>query len=129
MKIDIILVSYNSEKYIEKCINSIMESDYNLKDVGIYVCDNNSTDNSVELLKKLKEKYIKQLNKFKIIESKKNLGFGIANNMAAKYADGEYLFILNIDCEIYKDTLSKIENEISNNKDESIGIFELKLEI
>ena len=54
MKIDIILVSYNSEKYIENCIKIILNSDYELKKVGIYVYDNNSKDNSVKILNQLK---------------------------------------------------------------------------
>ena len=69
MKIDIILVTYNSEKYINKCISSILNSDYNLKNVGIYVYDNNSNDNSVKILNELKEKNQDKLNEFKIIES------------------------------------------------------------
>lgn len=129
MKIDIILVTYNSEKYINKCISSILNSDYNLKNVGIYVYDNNSNDNSVKILNELKEKNQDKLNEFKIIESSINYGFGVANNKASKYATGEYLFFLNVDCEIYKDTLSKIEKRILNCNNDNIGIYELRQEI
>ena len=129
MTIDIIMVSYNSAKYINKCIESIVKSDYALKNVGLYVYDNNSTDNSVELLKKLKDKYDGRLSDFQIFSGAKNYGFGIANNKAAKNAKSEYLFFLNIDCEIYTDTLSKISKKISNCSDEKIGIFELRQEI
>lgn len=128
MNFDIILVSYNSEKYIEKCINSIVKSNYDLKKIGIYVYDNNSKDNSVSLLKKLNDKYGDRFNNFKIIEGKKNLGFGIANNNAVKYATSDYLFFLNIDCEIYEDTLKKLSDAISDNKDKNIGIYELRQE-
>lgn len=126
MKFDIILVSYNSEKYIKKCINSILKSEYDLKNIGIYVYDNKSTDNSISILEELKNKYNEKFNNFKIIKGNKNLGFGIANNRASKYATAEYLFFLNIDCEIYKDTLSKLEQKIIENKDNNVGIFELK---
>ena len=128
MKFDIVMVSYNSKKYIKKCIDSILKSDYDLKNVGIYVYDNNSSDNSVEILKKIQKEQQNKFNDFRVIEGKKNLGFGVANNKAVKYTTAEYLFFLNIDCEIYSDTLSKIENSILNNKDNNIGIYELKQE-
>ena len=126
MKIDIIMVTYNSKKYIENCFNSILKSKYDLSNIGIYVCDNNSTDTSVSILNKIKDKYGKKFNEFKIIESKKNVGFGIGNNLASKHAKGEYLFFLNIDCEIYPDTLANISNSIS--KYDNAGIFELRQE-
>lgn len=42
--IDLIYVAYNSEKWIEKCFSSVMKSTFNLKEISIYVVDNNSTD-------------------------------------------------------------------------------------
>lgn len=126
MKIDIIMVSYNSNKYIQGCINSILTSEYNLKNVGLYIYDNNSSDNTIELLKKNKEEHSSKFSEFQIIEGKKNLGFGRGNNIAAKKAKGDYLFFLNIDCEINKDTLSEIEKVINKKNGDKVGIFELK---
>lgn len=126
MKIDIIMVSYNSSKYINGCMESILKSNYNLKNVGLYVYDNKSTDNTIELLKKFEKKNKAEFRKVEIIEGKKNLGFGRGNNYIAKRAEGDYLFFLNIDCEIYEDTLSKLEKEIKNRQSDNIGIFELK---
>lgn len=129
MNIDIIMVSYNSEKYIEKCVNSIIKSDYDLKKVGLYFFDNKSSDNSVKVLKQLKEKNGEKFDKFAIFEGKKNYGFGVANNKASKYARAEYLFFLNIDCEIYEDTLSKLCDKIKNSNQSQTGIYELRQEI
>lgn len=124
MRIDIILVTYNSKKYIKNCLESIFKSDYDLNKVGILVYDNNSNDETISILKELKEEYAKKLATFQIIEGEKNLGFGVANNLAAKNSLADYLFFLNIDCEIYPDTLTKLEEEI--NKRENFGILELK---
>ena len=129
MKFDLILVSYNSKKYIEKCFSSILKSDYNLKNIGIYIYDNNSSDNTIELLKNIKEKNKEKFSDFQIIASKKNLGFGIANNEASKLAKGDYLFFLNIDCEIYPDTLKKLEETILEKGNNKVGIYELKQQI
>ena len=82
----------------------------------------------MEIFKKIKEVNYSKFREFKIIEGKKNIGFGRGNNVASKYATGDYLFFLNIDCEIYQDTLSKIEQSITERNAENIGIFELKQE-
>ena len=57
----VIIPNYNSEKYIEKCIKSVLEQTY--KDFEIIVCDDISTDKSVEIIKKLLRKYIQKLKK------------------------------------------------------------------
>ena len=58
---DIVYVSYNSERWIEKCFESLLVSDYNLKDINVYVVDNASTDRSLELLYKEKEKLSEEI--------------------------------------------------------------------
>ena len=47
---DIVYVAYNSEKWIEKCFLSLLNSKYDLKNVNVYVVDNNSTDRTVTAL-------------------------------------------------------------------------------
>lgn len=68
MRIDIILVTYNSKKYIKNCLESIFKSDYDLNKIGILVYDNNSNDETISILKELKEEYAKKLATFQIIE-------------------------------------------------------------
>lgn len=89
--ISVIVVSYSSENFIEKCISSVLE---NLPKSGeVIVLDNNSTDKTVDILEKFE-------NKIKLIKSKENLGFSKGNNRASKEATGDYLFFLNPDTEI-----------------------------
>lgn len=99
MKFSIILVNYNTKKLLKDCIDSLI---FNIKDVNyeIIVVDNNSTDGSIEMLE---NKYV---NKIRLIKNNKNLGFGIANNLGAKIARGEYLFFLNSDIIAKEDILS-----------------------
>ena len=68
MRIDIILVTYNSKKYIKNCLDSIFKSDYDLNKVGILVYDNNSSDETIAVLEELKAKYAKELATFQIIK-------------------------------------------------------------
>ena len=46
--IDIILCCYNSEKYIKTCINSILNQTFT--DFKLYIFDDNSTDNTIEII-------------------------------------------------------------------------------
>ena len=51
--IDVLFVTYNSEKWIEQCVRSIAQSDFDLKQVSLYFTDNCSTDRTVEMLRKI----------------------------------------------------------------------------
>lgn len=124
MKLDIVFVSYNSEKWLERNIQSILKTDYDLKNISLLYCDNNSTDNTVDIIKKIKQKYEKRFNKIEYIVSNKNKGFGYGNNLAAKLGDSPYIFIFNIDTEVNKDTFKLLEQKIKES-DDSFGMWEL----
>lgn len=125
MKIDIVFVTYNSSKWIDKCLNSILQSDYKLKNVSLLFCDNNSSDDTVDKLKQFKQINGNEFNLINIIQSNKNYGFGIGNNKAYKTGNGDYVFFFNIDTEMFPDTLSKLEEEISKSSNE-VGAWELR---
>lgn len=88
IKISIIIPVYNTEKYIKKCLESIIVQQ--LKEVEIICVNDGSTDNSLEVLKQ----YQNIDNRIVIID-KKNGGASSARNMALNIARGEYC--LNID--------------------------------
>lgn len=58
---DLVYVSYNSEKWIDRCFASVMKSDYDLKSVSVYAVDNASSDSSVKKLYEAKKKYQNQI--------------------------------------------------------------------
>lgn len=102
-KIGIILVNFNGKLYNEQCINSIKLSTYS--NYSIYVVDNNSSDNSVEILK---EKFRDGIT---IIENDDNLGFSCANNIGIKKAldDGcNYILMLNNDTVIENNMIEEM---------------------
>ena len=55
-KISYVILSYNSERYLKKCLESIL----NIKnfDIDIYICDNGSQDNSVKIIEEYKSNKI-----------------------------------------------------------------------
>lgn len=70
-------------------------------DIEVFVVDNNSVDNSVEMVR---EKFPQ----VKIIANKENVGFSKANNQALRKAQGEYQLLLNPDTVVEEDTFKKI---------------------
>lgn len=90
MKVSVIIVTYNGMKWIEECLNSILNSSVSAE---IIIIDNCSTDNTVQFIK----------SNFKgvmLIEQKENLGFGKANNIGmslALYNNSDFVFLLNQD--------------------------------
>ena len=124
MNLDVVFVTYNSEKWINNCIKSILSSDYDLKKVSLLFCDNNSSDNTYSLLNKVKEEHGDKFQQISVMNSGKNLGFGRGNNKAAKLGNSKYILFLNIDTEIEPNTFKDLEEEIMKSPSE-VGAWEL----
>lgn len=122
---DIIFVSYNSQKWIKKCFDSILKSNYDLKNVSIFVVDNKSTDESLEILKKVKMESETYLREFQIIEATENLGFGGANNLGFRHGKDDIVCFFNIDTEVYPDTLKNLEEDIARSE-KDVALWELR---
>lgn len=96
-KVFVVLVTYNGAHWIDKNIQSLLDSGY---PVSIIAVDNNSTDNSAALLAKFPQ--------VDLIQSPANLGFGKANNIGMKKAleqGADYVFLLNQDAWVFEDTI------------------------
>lgn len=116
-KIDIVVVSFNSSKWIEGFFGSLRGATKDLKEVSLIVIDNNSSDDTVIKLNDQKRLFNDVLGSFEIIDSKSNEGFGRANNRASELAKSEYLFFLNIDTELYEGALTTILKTIEESDD------------
>lgn len=117
MKLSIIIVSYNTKEFLEKCLNSIKESKFS--DFEIIVVDNDSKDGTVEYMDK------SSFSNLQFIKNTKNLGFSKANNKGVRLAKGEYILFLNPDTEVMPDTFSRALKFIEKNKD--IGALTCKV--
>jgi len=114
MKISIVIPVYNTEKYVEKCIESALNQSY--PDIEILVINDGSTD-STELLSKKFE------NKIKII-NKKNGGTASALNMGIKNMTGDWFKWLSADDILKIDAIEKLVFEIQKlDKDAENCIF------
>jgi glycosyltransferase involved in cell wall biosynthesis len=89
-KISVIIPVYNVEKYLNKCISSVL---FQLeKNIEIILIDDGSTDTSFETC----EKYVKTDNRVYLVH-KKNGGLSSARNIGINYATGDYLIFLDSD--------------------------------
>lgn len=115
--LSIIVLTYNSSKYISNCLESIIEkyaTEIKNNAVELVVADNDSTDETV----KIAEKY----GKFgvKTVDNKKNLGFAKGINEAVKKTHGKYLLFLNPDTELVDGNLRGIIDIFE--KDDLVGV-------
>lgn len=102
MKISIITVVYNNEKYIEESIQSIISQDYD--NIEHIIIDGGSTDNTVNIIKKYKDN-------ISLLISEKDKGIYDAMNKGLKSATGDIVGILNSD-DIFIDAnvIKKVDN-------------------
>lgn len=98
-KVSIIVPMYNSEKYIKRCIDSVLNQKY--KNFEIIVINDGSTDNSLKICEEYCDSRLK-------IFSKKNEGVGIARNYGLDIADGDYILFIDSDDCIDNDYLSRL---------------------
>lgn len=100
-KLLVIVVSYNSMPWVERCYGSLRSSSI---PCDVVVIDNGSTDGTVEFVQE-------NFPEVRVIENENNLGFGKANNIGLQIAidEGyEYTYLLNQDAWVLSDTFEKL---------------------
>jgi len=107
--ISIIIVTYNSEKYISACLESIFNLSDNLKK-EIIIVDNNSIDST-------KDKISLYKNKVRILENSINSGYAGGNNIGANKANGEFLVFLNPDITVTNSSFAVLKEYLETNTD------------
>lgn len=118
IKISVIIPVYNTEKYLDQCLNSILLQ--TLEEIEIIVVNDNSTDNSLNIIKE----YIKKDNRIILIDKKKNEGVSQARNSGIEAAQGKYIFCIDSDDWIEEKCLEEMyERAISYNADVVITDF------
>ncbi|MBQ8572725.1 MAG: glycosyltransferase [Ruminococcus sp.] len=106
--ISIIVPIYNIEKYLEECLQSLVQQTY--KNIEIICVDDGSTDNSGEICKQFADS-----DERVIVISQKNKGAGAARNTALRMARGEYIGFVDSDDYVSKDMYQKLYDAIIKN--------------
>jgi hypothetical protein len=116
-EISLIILTWNSEKYIKKCMESVLNelNDFN-KLYEIFVIDGGSQDLTLKILDELSSKN----HNIHVIKLEKNFGTTISRNIGIRKSIGKYIFILDSDTEIKAGIVKILIDTI--NKGDKIGI-------
>lgn len=114
-KISIVIPCYNVEKYVEKCIKSIMNQTYS--ELEVIVIDDKSTDGTYEVLLKLKKEYN---DRFILLQNEKNNGLAYTRNFGVKKATGKYIGFIDSDDYVAPDYYKVLAEKILNDKSDLV---------
>ena len=93
------VVTYNSGRFIRRCLESVLEQDYPLLEV--IVIDNSSTDGTTDILERFEDRCT-------VVYNEENIGFAAAQNQAIAMSRGEWALTLNPDVLLLPDFVSKL---------------------
>lgn len=106
--ISVIIVTWNSEKWIKRCLDSILATSGDLK-IEIIVVDNFSQDKTVDVINAYDSK-------IKLIQNTSNWGYAKGCNQGLKIAQGNYMLLLNPDTEVTESSLKKMLDFMEKNQ-------------
>ncbi len=107
-KVAIVILNWNGQAMLEKYMPSVLQ--YSKDEATVYVADNASTDQSMEMLRQ-------HFPGVKLIQLEKNWGFAEGYNKALKQMDAEYYLLLNSDIEVTHHWLTPMTEYMDNHPD------------
>ena len=108
-KVSVIIPVYNVEKYLRKCLGSVVNQ--TLNDIEIICVNNGSTDNSLQIL----EEYAAKDNRIIILDLQPNQGLSVARNKGLEIAKSEYIGFVDADDWIEPETYELALKAINDN--------------
>ena len=112
--ISVVIPVYNVERFLHKCLDSIMSQTY--KDIEVLLIDDGSTDNSGRVC----DEYASKDNRFKVYH-KRNGGVSSARNYALDKVSGEWIYFCDADDVLYDYTLDLLLKGLNDNAVSSMG--------
>ena len=110
-EITVVIPVYNTEKYLDKCLSSVVNQTF--LDIKVIIVNDGSTDNSLEICKK----YALKDSRITLID-KANEGVSVARNIGIGLAEGEWIYFLDSDDFLDLDTFEHLMKEVlSSNAD------------
>ena len=115
-RVSIVIVNWNGEKYLHKCIKSLLEVDYD--NMEIIIIDNGSSDNSVKIIEDNFKDEVK-------LVKNKNEGYAGGANKGIHISSGEYVLIANPDIIFTEDYISKLVEKLEESEENAAAIGKL----
>lgn len=112
-KVSVIVPVYNVEKYLDKCLESIMNQTY--QNFEIIIVNDGSTDNSLQICRQWEERspQIKLINK-------ENEGLGFARNTGLQHATGDYILFVDSDDFISSNMIEKLYETLNSTESDTV---------
>ena len=110
-KISIIIPAHNEGKYLEECLESIIDQTMDFREFEVIMVDDASEDNTFEIMKKYADKY-ENFMAFK--RNEKSGSAGLPRNEAIEHATGKYLMFIDADDTYERDACEKMFNAIED---------------
>lgn len=120
LKLSIIVPVYNVEKYLERCVNSLLHQDIDKSEYEIILVNDGSTDSSYEIAKKLANEHGNI-----VLLTQENKGQGAARNRGIEKSGGEYILFVDSDDYLEPNVLNKIM-QIANARTPDVQIMQTK---
>ena len=115
-RVYVVILNYNNGKDTMPCLDSIYQSDY--EDYRVVVCDNASTDDSMQVLHAWQERMRSSV---VLLETGGNLGYAGGNNVGMRYAlqdpDCAYIWLLNNDTIVQPDAMRRLVEHMERESD------------
>ena len=121
--VDVVIVTYNSENWVNNCLCSLLESDYDNKKLFVTFVDNNSQDKTLDIIRNFDRK--ESFGGYQCICADDNKGFGSASNLGVKNSHQSHILLLNVDTIIHREALSILQKEVLNSS-EDVVMWELR---
>lgn len=94
LKISVVIPVYNVEKYIRRCLESIIGQENSSYTIECLIIDDASPDNSMTIVKEIVTNYHGSAITFRIIRHEVNKGLSEARNAGIKVSTGDFIFLL-----------------------------------
>ncbi|AGR78442.1 glycosyltransferase, family 2 [Aliarcobacter butzleri 7h1h] len=111
--VSIIIPVYNTEEYLDKCLNSCINQTF--KDIEIIIINDGSTDNSFEICKE----YLKIDSRIRLF-NQENRGQGFARNFGIMKSKSDFIYFLDSDDFIEPDTIEQLYNQVIFDKSDIV---------
>lgn len=124
-ELDISVVIHNSESWLCLFFNSLLNQNYPLDKINLYIVDNGSCDGSVSLIKNFNELNRSCFASIRLV-LQNNIGFGAGHNLSISYGTSQFCLVTNPDLRFLPDSLTLVVRQALADHDGHVACWELR---
>lgn len=125
-KVSVIIPCYNVEKYVEECLDSVINQTICIDNMEIIMVDDCSEDGTMEILQRYEQQYPDQI---LLVKSEKNARQGAARNIGLQYVSGDYISFVDADDYISRDMYEILVNVIRKTGSDIVEFRKFSVEL